>query len=344
MKEKFDDNISLNWVNLIKPNNLTERLIDKSCSEFIIEPLEKGFGNTFANSLRRVMISSLYGTSICAIKIDMLEHEFSALTNIKEDFVDIILNLKRVVFSGNLGYKSSKFILRINEVGPITASMIKTNDGISVINKDHVICHVSKKVDYTMHLIVCSGKGYKTSDENSKLSLGNNFIYIDSLFAPVKRCTFTTHGSRIGSETEYDKLSIIIQTNGSILPKMALALAAKILQDQLRTFVYFKEVKEIKKPKEKALLFDKNLLRKVIDLELSVRSQNCLKNDGIIYVGDLVQKKDSDMLKTPNFGKKSLNEIRGVLKSLSLSFGMELKNWPPENIEHVAKVYLEGDN
>ena len=344
MKEKINDNISLNWVNLVKPESFKEKSIDKYCSEFTIEPLEKGFGDTFANSLRRVMLSSLYGTSICAIKIDIVDHEFSPLENIKEDLVNIILNFKNVIFNGNLGYQTSKFTLDISKEGAVTASMIKTTNNINVVNENHLICNVTGKVDYHIDLIVCSGKGYKTSEENSKLSVGNNFIYIDSLFAPVKRCTFKTYTSRVGSETEYDKLILTIETNGSILPKTALALAAKILQEQLQMFIYFKEIKEIKKPKEKELTFNKNLLMKVTDLELSVRSQNCLKNDGIIYVGDLVIRKDSDMLKTPNFGKKSLNEIHDVLKNLGLSFGMKLKKWPPKNIEQIAKMYLKEGN
>lgn len=343
MKDTINNNMSLNWVDIVKPNIFNESSISEYSSEFSIEPLEKGFGDTFGNSLRRILLSSLYGTAICAIKIEGVEHELSTLENIKEDLMDIILNLKEVIFSGNLGYENKKLFLRIKTKGIITASMIETSKELKVVNTEHVICTATQDVNYTIVLIVRSSKGYKTSEQNSHLEIGENYIYIESLFSPIRRCTFETHGSRIGSETEYDKLLLTVETNGAIIPKTALALAAKILQDQLQLFIYFKEIKEVKKPKEEELSFDKHLLRKVCDLELSVRSQNCLKSDGIIYVGDLVQKKEAELLKTPNFGKKSLNEIRAMLKILGLSLGNEVKNWPPKNIEELAKKYL-GDN
>lgn len=343
MKDKIDANISLNWVDLVKPNVFDESIISNNCSEFTIEPLERGFGDTFGNSLRRILLSSLYGTSICAVKIDNIEHELSTIENIKEDFIDIILNLKNVIFKGNLGYNYKKLVLHVQKRGAITAGMIETTKNIDVVNKDHIICNVTGDVNCVISLIIKSGKGYNTSEENSLLNIDDGYIYTESLFSPVKRCLFNTYHSRIGSSTEYDKLILTIDTNGSISPKTALALAAKILQEQLQLFIYFKEVKEVKKPKDQELKFDKNFLRKVCDLELSVRSQNCLKSEGIIYVGDLVQKKESELLRTPNFGKKSLNEIRSMLHNLQLSLGMESKNWPPKNIEQIAKKYL-SDN
>lgn len=343
MKDKISDNISLNWVDLVKPNVFNENSLSCNCSEFVIEPLERGFGDTFANSLRRVLLSSLYGTSVCAVKLDGIEHELSPIKNIKEDFIDIVMNLRGIVFNGHLGYDTKKLTLSINKKGPIRASMITSCPGVQVVNPDHVICHVTEDIHYNMNLVIRSGKGYNTAEENSSLAIGNNYIYTESLFSPVRRCTFNTCGTRIGSKTEYDKLSLLIETDGSLLPKTALALAAKILQEQLQLFIYFKEVKEVEKPKEKELKFDKNFLRKVCDLELSVRSQNCLKSDGIIYVGDLVQKKEIELLKTPNFGKKSLNEIRTMLHNLGLTLGGKSDGWPPENIPSMAKKHL-GDS
>jgi DNA-directed RNA polymerase subunit alpha len=339
--EDNTDNISLNWIDLIKADHFEENAITPSKSQFHVYPLARGFGDTLSNSLRRVMLSSLYGTAICAFKVHGIEHEFSSLENIKEDFVDITLNMKEVVFKGNLGYSIKKFTLNICDKGTVTAGMINTTDGIEVVNKDHVICTVTSQVKYTIELVVRSNKGYKSSEENNEVLLGTEYIYIDSIFSPVTRCSFTTSRSRVGSQTEYDKMMLTVETNGAISPKMALALTSKILQEQLQVFIHFKEVKDVEKPKEKELGFDKNLLRKVADLDLSVRSQNCLKNDGIIYVGDLVIREDQHMLKTPNFGKKSLTEIRDILESYKLSFGMKLNNWPPKNIEELAKKYLD---
>lgn len=337
-------NISSNWVSLIKPADYIVEEVKENRTIFHIEPLEKGFGVTLGNSLRRMLLSSLQGTAICAVRISGVEHEYSTIDHVREDVVEIILNLKSIVIKGNAGFNNKKLTLNISKKGVITAGMISAVDGFEIVNPDLVICNVTKDIKLHMEFMIMSGKGYKVAADHNIIDFANNFIAIDSIFSPVAQCSFSISNSRVGSKTEYDKLSLVIETNGSIAPDLALALAAKIFQDQLQVFISFKEVKEVEKPKEKKILFDLNLLKKVSDLELSVRSQNCLKNDDIVYIGDLVTKSDAQMLKTPNFGKKSLNEIKELLLEMDLKFGMEIENWPPENIKGLIEEYLGENN
>jgi len=222
--------------------------------------------------------------------------------------------------------------------------MINTVDGLEIVNPELIICNTTKDIKLSMEFIVTSGKGYKVASEHDLSVYGNDFISIDSIFSPINSCSFEVSNSRVGSKTEYDKLSLNIETNGSIDPNLALALGAKILQEQLRVFISFKEVKEIEKPKKKKMPFDVNLLKRVSDLELSVRSHNCLKNDNIQYIGDLVVMSESQMLKTPNFGRKSLNEIKELLGQMGLKFGMSVENWPPKNIKELIRTYVGKDN
>ena len=343
-EKKQDANISLNWVSLIKPASYSVEEIDKKAAIFHIEPLEKGFGVTLGNSLRRILLSSLQGTSISAVKISGVEHEYSTIDNVVEDVVEIILNLKSIVIKGNTGYNHKKFTLSASKKGSITAGMIQKMGNFEIVNPDLVICTTTRDKKLDMEFIITSGKGYKTANEHDSSDYGENFICIDSIFSPVDKCSFQIANSRVGSSTEYDKLSLRIETNGSLEPDLALALASKIFQDQLQVFINFQEVEEVKKPKEKKMPFDPNLLKKVCDLELSVRSHNCLKNDNITYIGDLVVKSESQMLKTPNFGKKSLNEIKDLLSDLGLKFGMKIENWPHENIEELIQNYCNKNN
>lgn len=343
MKEDTqEDNISLNWVNLIKPAQYKVEEINDRCAIFHIEPLEKGFGTTIGNSIRRTLLSSLQGTSICGVKISGVEHEYSNIDNVKEDVVEIILNLKSIIIKGNIGFDKKKLVLDIQKKGTITAGMINTTAGLEIVNPDLVICTTTKNIKLSMEFIVVSGKGYKVANEHNMID--DNFISIDSIFSPISTCSFQITNSRVGSKTEYDKLSLKIETNGSIKADLALALAAKIMQEQLQVFISFKEVKEIEKPKEKKIPFDVKLLKKVSDLELSVRSHNCLKNDDIKYIGDLVVKSETQMLKTPNFGKKSLNEIKELLTQMNLKFGMEVDGWPPKNIQALINNHLKNQN
>lgn len=332
-------NFSLNWVGLVKPSNY-EIIKNENfnLSSFKIEPLEKGFGVTLANCLRRVLLSSLYGISISAVKFEGIEHEYINIDGIKEDVIDIIQNLKSIIFKGNVEFISEKFLLSINSKGIIRAKDIKINKNFIIINSENIICNVTKNININIYIIISSGKGYVLAKDH-KINF-KNFIPIDSLYSPILRCCYSIDNSRIGSKTEYDKLIFTIETNGSLTPEMSLSLSSKVLQNQLQTFVAFRELKETRKNKEKKLPFHPNLLRKVSDLELSVRSQNCLQNSNIIYVGDLVCKSEIQMLKTANFGKKSLNEIKNLLLKMDLEFGMNVKQWPISNIEQKAKIYL----
>lgn len=330
--------ITANWASLIKPDKYSEKAISVNNSEFRIDPLERGFGTTLANALRRIMLSSLQGAAISSVKIEGVDHEFSTIPGANEDVSEIILNLKQVVLK-YAGPERRRMSLKA--VGPcvVTASMIDTTQDIEVINKDHVICHLDRGAKLDMEFTVSTGRGYVSANDNRTADTPLGVIPIDSIFSPVKRVTFKVEHSRVGSETEYDKLFLNIETNGSLTPELALGLSAKILQDQLSIFVNFAEVEDVKEAEEEKLPFDIQLLRKVDDLELSVRSQNCLKNDNIVYIGDLVVKSEAEMLKTPNFGRKSLNEIKELLSSMNLKFGMYVPGWPPENIEELVRRY-----
>jgi DNA-directed RNA polymerase subunit alpha len=340
MAEGARNIISGNWTSLIKPTQYYLESIVNSTAVFKVEPLERGFGITLGNALRRILLSSLQGAAITAVRIEGVDHEFSSVPGVREDVTDIILNLKSVVVKYG-GSERKK--LRLTATGPcvVTASMIQCVDDIEIVNKDLVICHLDRDAKIDMEFLIGVGKGYIAASENRMLEMPIGVVPIDSIFSPVKRVTFKVENSRVGSETEYDKLYLTIETNGSLTPDLALSLAAKILQDQLQIFVNFEDVEEQIEEEEEKLPFDPQLLKKVDDLELSVRSHNCLKNDNIRYIGDLVVKSEGEMLKTPNFGRKSLNEIKEVLSSMGLKFGMDVPGWPPENIEELAKKYEE---
>lgn len=344
MSDKVQNHISLNWVRLIKPTEYFLSEMEGNKATFRIEPLEEGFGITLGNSLRRVMLSSLQGTAISGVKIEGVDHEYSTIQGVKEDVIDIILNLKSIVIKGSTGFDRKR--LNLSVVGPctVTAGMIKGTSDLEVVNKDQVICHINEEGKIDMDLIISSGKGYVPAEEDDGSEDYVGIIPVDSIYSPVRRVTYKIEKSRVGAKTEFDRLFLTIETDGSITPDMALAYSAKILQEQLQIFINFKEVDEVEKPEEVKLPFDPNLLRKVDDLELSVRSHNCLKNDSITYIGDLVAKTEAKMLQTPNFGKKSLFEIKDVLASMNLKFGMEVEGWPPENIEELAKKHLEDND
>jgi DNA-directed RNA polymerase subunit alpha len=334
--------LSKNWHSLIKSGLKISEGKDVICSDvertFIVEPLERGFDITLGNALRRILLSSLQGAAITAIKIDGILHEFSSFPGMKEDITDLILNLKNVVIKMNASDKKS---ICLNAVGPctVTAGMIEGGHDVEIVNPKHVLCHLDEGAKLNMQLICKTGKGYVPSAQNSEEEAPVGTIYIDSLFSPVKKVTYRVENSRVGQVTDYGKLIINVETNGSTAPDMALGLSAKILQDQLQIFVNFEEQQIAEEEKKDELPFDKNLLKKVDELELSVRSQNCLRNDNIVYIGDLVIKSESEMLKTPNFGRKSLNEIKEVLASLGLKFGIEVSEWPPKDVEELSKKY-----
>ncbi len=332
--------ISKNWQELIKPSKVQVNPGGNASSQarIVVEPLERGFGITIGNALRRVLLSSLQGAAVTAVKIEGVVHEFDSIAGVLEDVTDIILNVKSIVIKA---HTSEKKRVVINAKGPctVTAGMIECGPEVEIVNKDLVICHISEGGKFVAELTVESGKGYVAASQNRPTDAPIGLIPVDSLFSPVKKVSYKVDNSRVGQVTDYDKLFIDVETNGTLSPEMAVALSARILQDQLNTFISFEEIKEEPEVQEEALKFDRNLLRKVDELELSVRSQNCLKNDNIVYIGDLVRKSEGEMLKTPNFGRKSLNEIKEVLANMGLRFGMEVDGWPPENIEDLAKRF-----
>ena len=331
-----------NWKSLIKPAKLEVQLSDdKSYAKIIAEPLEKGYGLTLGNSLRRILLSSIRGTAVTAIQIDGVLHEFTSIKGIREDVTDIVLNIKSLALkSSSEGTK--KLILDAKGPGEIKASDITPLPDIEILNPELVICNLDEKTNFHMEMNVNSGKGYVPSVMNKPEDPPLGLIPIDSLFSPVKKVSYSISTAREGKALDYDKLTMEVETNGSISAEDAVAYSARIFQDQLGMFVNFEEPKEVivrDQPTEPE--FNKNLLRKVDELELSVRSMNCLKNDNIVYIGDLVQKSEGEMLRTPNFGRKSLNEIKEVLTGMSLYLGMEIPNWPPDNIIELSKKLEE---
>lgn len=334
--------INKNWNSLIKPSKLKCEYIDGNPNSVQItaEPLEPGMAITIANSLRRVLLSSLQGAAIISMKVSGVEHEFANIPGVKEDITDIILNLKNVVIRM---LNSEKRSCRISAFGPcvVTAAMIEGGSDIEVINPEHKILTLDKGFSLDIELVCQTGKGYVPASSLKPIDSPIGVIYIDALFSPVKNVAYKIGNARVGQMTNYDKLTMDVETNGSVTPEMSVALAARILQDQMQMFVTFDDVEDEKKEETHTLPFDSNLLKKVDELELSVRSHNCLKNDNIVYIGDLVCKTESEMLKTPNFGRKSLNEIRDLLSGLGLKFGMQIPGWPPENVEELAKKYEE---
>jgi DNA-directed RNA polymerase subunit alpha len=335
--------LNKNWKDLIKPSKLDIKTAagDARRATVVAEPLERGFGITLGVALRRVLLSSLQGAAVTAIKVDGVLHEFSSIPGVREDVTNIILNIKDLKLRAHSTDKK-RLVLRANEAGEVTAGMIQTDADVEVLNKDLVICTLDKGASVNMEMIVEVGKGYVPASQNRPTDAPIGLIPVDALYSPVEKVSYKVENARVGNRTDYDKLTLELETDGSISADDAVALAARILQDQLQLFINFEDVVETKeKSAEEELKFSPYLLKKVDELELSVRSANCLKNDNIVYIGDLVQKSESEMLKTPNFGRKSLNEIKEVLGQMGLRFGMEVTGWPPENIEELARKFEE---
>ena len=332
-----------NWKSLLKPAKLDLQLSDdKSYAKIVAEPLEKGYGLTLGNSLRRILLSSIRGAAVTAIQIDGVLHEFTSIKGVREDVTDIVLNVKSLALKGSFE-GSKKLILDAKGPGEIKAFDITSVADVEILNPDLVICNLDENTSFHMEMTVGNGKGYVPAVMNKPEEPPLGLIPIDSLFSPVKKVSYSISTAREGKALDYDKLTMEVQTNGSISAEDAVAYSAKIFQDQLSMFINFDEPQEVtirEKPTEPE--FNKNLLRKVDELELSVRSMNCLKNDNIIYIGDLVQKSEGEMLRTPNFGRKSLNEIKEVLNGMSLYLGMEIPNWPPDNIAELSKKLEEA--
>ncbi|KFG89065.1 DNA-directed RNA polymerase subunit alpha [Sphingobium herbicidovorans NBRC 16415] len=339
-----------NWQELKKPNSLEIKAAGdgKRKATFVAEPLERGFGLTLGNALRRVLLSSLQGAAVTSIKIENVLHEFSSLAGVREDVTDIVLNIKQVALRME-GDGPRRLQLSATGPGEVRAGDITTVGDIEVMNPELVICHLDQGATLNMELTADVGKGYVPAVANRPADAPIGLIPIDALYSPVRQVAYKVDNTRVGQELDYDKLSLTVETDGTVTPEDAVAYAARILQDQLQLFVHFEDALPVAAPAAGASAsaasegesdtnqINRYLLKKVDELELSVRSANCLKNDNIIYIGDLVQKTEAEMLRTPNFGRKSLNEIKEVLSSMGLRLGMDIPGWPPENIEEMAK-------
>jgi len=333
--------IQKNWQELIKPTKLDVKPGHEAhrVGTVVAEPLERGFGLTLGNALRRVLLSSLQGAAVTAVQIDGVLHEFSSIAGVREDVTDIILNVKEIAIKME-GEGPKRMVVRKQGPGVVVAGDIQTVGDVEVLNPNHALCTLDEGAEIRMEFTVDTGKGYVAADRNRPEDAPIGLIPVDSLYSPVKKVSYKVENTREGQVLDYDKLTLTVETDGSVTPEDAVAYAARILQDQLSIFVNFEEPdKEVKEEHVPELAFNPALLKKVDELELSVRSANCLKNDNIVYIGDLIQKTEAEMLRTPNFGRKSLNEIKEVLAQMGLHLGMEVTNWPPENIEELAKRY-----
>ncbi len=314
------------WKGFQKPKRLatdTETLTDKY-GHFWAQPFERGFGTTIGNALRRVLLSSIEGAAVTAVKIEGVLHEFQSIPGVVEDATDIILNLKQIPFRLN-GDAPKAIYLRADQPGVVTSGMIEADADVEVLDKDVYIATVSEGGKIDMEMRLKKGRGYVSADKNFDEDLGLGFIPIDSVHSPVRKCNYSVEAARLGQITDYDKLAIEIWTNGSVTPADALGLAAKLLKDHMNIFINFEEELEASKEQaDKPERINENLNRSVEELELSVRSYNCLKNANIQTIGELVQKSEAEMLKTKNFGRKSLNEIKEILASMGLSLGMKI--------------------
>lgn len=334
--------ISRNWRDLIRPKTLDKDLetFTSTYGKFTCEPLERGFGITIGNSLRRILLSSLQGAAVTAIRIDGALHEFTTLPGVVEDVTDIILNIKEILIKMN---EPGPRIIRLEKrgEGPVKAGDIIAPEGITILNPDHVIGTLSGDAKLAVDLTVQMGRGYVPAERNKTPNMSVDTIAIDSLFSPVRKVNYVVTNARVGQQTDYDKLTIEIWTDGSITPDDALAYAAKILKDQLTIFLNFEELPEPEEESEAdedMRLFYDNLNRPVEELELSVRSANCLQNANIKLIGQLVQKTEAEMLKTKNFGRKSLKEIKEILSSMGLSLGMKLDNWQDPSLTRGSNI------
>ncbi len=335
--------IQKNWQELQKPDKLKIVPGDdpKRLATMEAEPLERGFGLTLGNALRRILLSSLQGAAITSVHIDGVLHEFSSIPGVREDVTDVILNIKDIAVK-MLGDGPKRLVLKKTGPGKVMAGDIQTTSDITILNPNLAICTLDEGAEIRMEFTVNTGKGYVPADQNRNEDSPIGLIPIDSLFSPVRKVSYRVENTREGQNLDLDKLTMEVETDGSLTPEDAVAYAARILQDQLNVFVNFEEPRrEEVAPSIPELAFNPALLKKVDELELSVRSANCLKNDNIVYIGDLIQKTEAEMLRTPNFGRKSLNEIKEVLAQMGLHLGMEVTGWPPENIDELAKRFEE---
>jgi DNA-directed RNA polymerase subunit alpha len=327
--------VAKNWRDLIKPRGLTvdSDSLSSNYGKFVAEPLERGFGLTLGNALRRVLLSSLQGTAITSVKIEGVEHEFTTIPEVVEDVTDIILNLKEVLLRVD---SLEPRTLRIEAKGPkeVKAGDIIHDNTVEILNPGHHICTLAEGGKLTMEMTCRKGRGYVPSEQNKVEGQPIGTIPVDALFSPIRKVNYNVTNARVGQRTDYDRLVLEIWTDGSVSPQDAVAFAAKIVKDQLSIFINFDETEEVAAVEEtgtaEPAAVNENLYRSVDELELSVRSQNCLQNANIRTIGDLVQRTEAEMLKTKNFGRKSLKEIKEILSEMGLSLGMKLENWNPK--------------
>jgi DNA-directed RNA polymerase subunit alpha len=321
------------WRDLIRPKSfeIEKESLSDNYGKFTVKPLERGYGVTIGNSLRRILLSSMMGSAVSAVRFEGVLHEFSTIPDVVEDVTDIILNLKQLRFKQ---YTAGTKTLRIDKTseGPVTAADIQTDDQIELLNPEQHIATLGKGGRFSAEILVRLGRGYVASDEQ-KQDLPVGFIAVDSIFSPIRRVNYNVTYARVGQRTDYDKLTLEVWTDGSIQPEEAVSLGSKIMKEQLQVFINFDESMEPEADEleKSSPTLNEHLFRSVDDLELSVRSANCLKNANIRYIGELVQKTEAEMLKTKNFGRKSLNEIKDILSEMGLSLGMKLDGWPPPN-------------
>ncbi len=335
MSSGSNDIMYMNWREHIKPKRVEVSASTPTYGKFLCEPLERGFGITIGNALRRILLSSIYGAAIVSVKIDGVMHEFSAIPGVLEDVSEIILNLKGVRLRMS---DAGPRVVRIaaTQEGSVTAGNIITDGGVEILNPDHHIATLSKNGVLNMTMTVKVGKGYMPAEMNKGETDPVGTIPVDAVFSPITRVNYTVGNARVGQRTDYDKLTLEVWTDGSVVPEDATAFAAKILKEQMSLFINFDEEPEpeLQEASEEEEPLNENLYRSVEELELSVRSANCLKNANIRFIGELVQRTEQEMLKTKNFGRKSLNEIKEVLTEMGLGLGMKLEGWAPiERVE-----------
>jgi DNA-directed RNA polymerase subunit alpha len=323
-----------NWKDLIRPKSVESVELTETYGKFVARPLERGYGFTLGNSLRRVLLSSINGSAVVAVRFEGVEHEFSTLLGVKEDVTDIVLNIKQV----NLRYLGENdTTISIRAVGPkiVTAADIQTGGDVEVLNPEQVICTLNDEGKVNLDMVVRHGRGYVPADRNRSDDLPVGFQAIDSIYAPIRRVAYSVSNARVGQDTDYDKLTLEVWTNGAVRPDDAVAYAAKIVKEQLTTFINFDETDEVEERQsvvEESPRLNENLFKTVDALELSVRAANCLENANIKYIGELVTKTENEMLKTKNFGRKSLNEIKDILMEMGLSLGMKIEGFDPESL------------
>lgn len=335
-----------NWRELIKPKSIVidEDTHTEKYGKFACEPLERGFGITIGNSLRRILLSSLQGAAIVSVKFDEVVHEFSTIPGVLEDVTDIILNLKEVRLR-LIDVEEAVVRLSKEGEGEVTAGDIESDGSVKVLNPEQHIATLNKGVRLNMEMVARIGKGYVPAERNKSKNQPIAAIPIDAIFSPIQKVNYIVTNARVGQMTDYDKLTLEVWTDGSVLPEDAVANAAKILKEQISAFINFDEEPEPleTEEEEEEERLNENLFRPVSELELSVRSANCLKNANITLIGELVQKTEGEMLKTKNFGRKSLNEIRGIMEEMGLSLGMNLDSWPPTREEHEERDSETGE-